>query len=618
MTTSTYKPSTRFVFRLGMHHFAHVRALALGLDVVDSAVRYLGIEHGNQARAASRQTVDAVRAIATRRGEGAAWRLIGLTITVKPDASKPTLETFIEERGLDDWSESDAAQMYEEAYPADPKAEKRQRLQERLLELLRRLETQVAEQPLPEDMVSGWFDDVTAKKLISAGMLTLSDLRVKISVGGRWYSALPAVGEAKAERIKAHLANLLPMLPAPPLPCFALPGTPRPASAATEPTPLTPTSTLLVAASTLPSEAVDQVDLNLLPFAITAPKPMLEAKTDLDAAKAWITAKVGLTGSHITAKTYLREVTRLMLWLERERAGKKFADMRIEDCVAYMLFLQDLPAHWISRISAAPGEPGWAPFRGPLSLKSLRQTIVIVASMFKWLHEVQYLHGNPWAQVNKKTGDDPEHSVLDTKALSETASSEIIDFIDRQPPSPARARIRFITIFMTTVGLRSKEFLDAKLSKISMQPEGWVMKVHGKGAKNRVVTLPAQAMAALQDYLAERGLGGIETAPAETYLLGNLNEPSQPLGYQSFYEHVTNWFKKAIKASNLTEYEQNKLYGVSPHWLRHTFATLAIARGVPVDVVQPQLGHADSKTTTALYGRAPLQRRMDEMAKAFS
>ena len=61
----------------------------------------------------------------------------------------------------------------------------------RLLELLGRLELVTAEQPLPSDLVSGWFDDVTAQKLIFAGFTTLGELRVRITVGGRWYAALP-------------------------------------------------------------------------------------------------------------------------------------------------------------------------------------------------------------------------------------------------------------------------------------------------------------------------------------------------------------------------------------------------------------------------------------------
>jgi len=55
---------TVFVKRLGRHHFAHLRAIAEGLDLQTSAKRYLGVEHGHEAKTAHRQTVEAVRMLA--------------------------------------------------------------------------------------------------------------------------------------------------------------------------------------------------------------------------------------------------------------------------------------------------------------------------------------------------------------------------------------------------------------------------------------------------------------------------------------------------------------------------------------------------------------------------
>ena len=65
-----------------------------------------------------------------------------------------------------------------------------------------------------------------------------------------------------------------------------------------------------------------------------------------------------------------------------------------------------------------------------------------------------------------------------------------------------------------------------------------------------------------------------------------------PVGYQALYEHVKGW-------------------------LRHTFCTRAIARQVPLDVIQAQVGHASIQTITAIHGHAPIVRRVDELGKAF-
>jgi len=143
------------------------------------------------------------------------------------------------------------------------------------------------------------------------------------------------------------------------------------------------------------------------------------------------------------------------------------------------------------------------------------------------------------------------------------------------------------------------------------------MQVHGKGARNRIVAIPGQAFEALQAYLKARGFGGIETAPPDAPLLSSTKDPMEPIGYQALYEHVKKWIGKAVSASVLPTKERLRLAGATTHWLRHTFGTRAIAREVPLDVIQAQLGHASIQTTTAIYGRAPIRRRVDELGKAF-
>ena len=612
------RSGTLFVRRLGAHHFAHLRAVAEGLAVQDSAKRYLGIEHGHEAKTAHQQTADAVRALARRRHEPA-WRLIGLTIRIQSESGRPTMDAFREERDLDGWSETEVLHLYSEAYPQERKVSRRHHLRERQLQLLRQMEGLASEQPLASDLVSGWFDDVTATKLISAGMLSLGDLNAKIAVGGRWYSTLPAIGLAKAQRIARHLEMLIPRdIPAA-KPVFALSATPSLfASTSAVAGYLPAVDNALV----LPADAGDATPPSSSPsfssfsssVSPLVSHSLLRASNDLEAVEAWIKARAG---SVATAKSYQREATRLLLWLQYECGGATLAQMTINLCGDYMAFLQNIPAKWISREHAKPGAPGWAPFRGPLSHTSHRQAVVIIASLFTWLQSAKYLQANPWLLVNQKTGDDRDHKMLDTKALSESAVLEILRFIEGQAPSPSRTRIRFILKFVEAVGLRSAELLSAKLSDLRLEPEGWVMQIHGKGSKNRIAAVPGQAFMALQEYLQMRGLGGIETAPPEAPLLASVKDPMERVGYQAMYEHVKSWLFKAISASALPSNERVKLFGASTHWLRHTFGTRAIARDVPLDVIQAQMGHSSIQTTTSIYGRAPIKRRVDELGKAF-
>jgi integrase len=570
------------VRHIGLHHFAYLRAVAEGLDVAECAARYLGTEHGHEARSAHQQTVDAVRAIARRRSEP--WRLVGLSIK-STGTEQPTLESFAEGR-LEGFSDAEVLELYREAFPTDRKVARSHRLRERQLALLQRLETAAAVQPQPGDLMGGWFDDRTADKLTAAGIISLGELQARITAGGRWYRTLPAVGKAKAQRIAQHLATLLPAAQRADRPLFTL---------------------VTMPALALPLAAASGSNSS-------GPPRLLEVSTDAEAVRAWIAARAGSTA---TAKAYQREATRLLLWLQHERQ-RRLAQMNVADCTAYMAFLQNVPDRWISRERARPGQPGRAPFRGPLSHASHRQAVVIVNALFTWLQSAQYLPSNPWQLVNKKTGDDRDQKMLDTKALSQAAMAEVLRFIDDQPMSASSVRMRFILRFVEAVGLRSAELLGAKLQDLRLEPEGWVIQVHGKGARNRIAAIPGQALDALQTYLAHRGLGSLQNAPSEAPLLASTADAMTEIGYQALYEHVRGWIRKAVAASELPMHERAKLAGATTHWLRHTFGTRAIARNVPLDVIQAQMGHASIQTTTAIYGRAPIKRRVDELGKAFS
>ena len=605
-TAPAQAKTARFVRRLGPHHFAYLRAVSEGLDLGECARRYLGIEHGHEAKTAHHEAVDAVRAVARRQGDGA-WRLVGLRIQSPVGMPQPSLEAFAQQHGLDGFSESDVLKLYAEAFPLERKTARGQRLRERQLALLRRLERLAAETPQAGDLVAGWFEEALAAKLVTAGLLTLGMLNARISAGGRWFSALPAVGIAKARRIERHLATLLPREVQPPKPLFALSATPALWGA---PSPSRASD------AKMDAESGDLVVANVTNAAL--PRPLLDVDSDLQAVQSWVQARAG---SLATATLYQREAHRLLLWLQYERGeggrGATLAQMTVADCGAFMAFLQYIPPRWISRACAAPGTPGWAPFRGQLSHASCRQSIVIIASMFAWLQSAQYLKANPWVLVNQATGDDSGKKMLDTKALSEAAMAEVLRFIDAQAPSPSRARIRFILLFVEAVGLRSAELLSATLGDLRMEPEGWVMQVHGKGSKNRIAAVPGQALHALQDYLLVRGLSSIQAAPPTAPLLASAVDPMAPVGYQALYEHVRGWLAKAVRASSLPATERERLAGATTHWLRRTFGTRAIAREVPLDVIQAQMGHASIQTTTAIYGRAPIKRRVDELGKAF-
>ncbi len=182
--------------------------------------------------------------------------------------------------------------------------------------------------------------------------------------------------------------------------------------------------------------------------------------------------------------------------------------------------------------------------------------------------------------------------------------------------SPSNARLGWLLVFVECTGLRAAELLGARRAHLHRGPHGWVLRVHGKGRKNRTVPVPAAALQATRAYFASRGVDFEDAAP-ETPLLAALGSDSAPLGYSALHETFTRFVRRALKAADLPADERRRAGRASAHWLRHTHATRAAERNVPPDVLQENLGQSDPRTT-ARYYRAQMQRRQKEMERAFA
>jgi integrase/recombinase XerD len=144
------------------------------------------------------------------------------------------------------------------------------------------------------------------------------------------------------------------------------------------------------------------------------------------------------------------------------------------------------------------------------------------------------------------------------------------------PPRFADRRFRAMIELLYATGLRVSEMVSLKRDQVDLEV-GFV-RAWGKGGKERVVPMNRRAIAALQGLLAERpvGPGG--------YLFAH---PSgRPLTRVSFWQHLRRWARDAGVHRPL-----------SPHVLRHSFATHLLANGADLRSVQEMLGHADISTT---------------------
>jgi integrase/recombinase XerD len=167
------------------------------------------------------------------------------------------------------------------------------------------------------------------------------------------------------------------------------------------------------------------------------------------------------------------------------------------------------------------------------------------------------------------------------KNLSEAEVEALLAAPDLEAPLGIRDRAMLETLYAT--GLRVSELTGLTLAQVSL--DMGVVRVLGKGSKERLVPLGEEAIAWIRRYLAQ--VRPVLAAGAKTGALF-LTARRAPMTRQAFWQNVKRFAVKAgIPAARL-----------SPHVLRHAFATHLLNHGADLRVVQLLLGHADITTTT--------------------
>jgi len=167
------------------------------------------------------------------------------------------------------------------------------------------------------------------------------------------------------------------------------------------------------------------------------------------------------------------------------------------------------------------------------------------------------------------------------KSLSEAQVEALLAAPGDASPVEVRDRAMLETLYAT--GVRVSELVGLKLAQVSL--DAGVMRVLGKGSKERLVPLGDEAVSQIRRYLAEARpalAGGAKT----DHLF--LTARRGPMTRQAFWQLVKRYGAKAGIAGA----------ALSPHVLRHAFATHLLNHGADLRVVQLLLGHADISTTT--------------------
>lgn len=165
------------------------------------------------------------------------------------------------------------------------------------------------------------------------------------------------------------------------------------------------------------------------------------------------------------------------------------------------------------------------------------------------------------------------------KSLSEEQVEKLLQAPDTGTPLGRRDRAMLETLYAT--GLRVSELVSMKMQQVDLQ--SGVVRVLGKGDKERLVPLGEEAIEWLQRYLAEA---------RPSLLHGHSSDALFPTTRGAAMTRQAFWH-------NLKRYAQ--IAGIethlSPHSLRHAFATHLLNHGADLRVVQMLLGHADLSTT---------------------
>ncbi len=167
------------------------------------------------------------------------------------------------------------------------------------------------------------------------------------------------------------------------------------------------------------------------------------------------------------------------------------------------------------------------------------------------------------------------------KSLSETQVEALLAAPDPEATLGLRDRAMLETLYAT--GLRVSELTGLKLAQVSL--DMGVVRVLGKGSKERLVPLGEEAIHWLKRYLAGARLDLAGAAKTDAVFV---TARGGAMTRQAFWGLVKRYALKAGLAPAT----------LSPHVLRHAFATHLLNHGADLRVVQLLLGHADITTTT--------------------
>jgi integrase/recombinase XerC len=228
----------------------------------------------------------------------------------------------------------------------------------------------------------------------------------------------------------------------------------------------------------------------------------------------------------------------------------------------------DVPPRTLRRFALELGERGLDP-------ASQARILSTVRSFYRWLFETQRIEADPASGLRN-----PKLPRRLPAFLTEGESAALLDLT---ATDFLTARLGCLLELLYAAGLRVSELTGLDLQDLLMEQR--TLRVLGKGSKERLVPFHEKAAEVLRDYLARR-----REFLAEKNLPGTpalfLNQRGGRLTPTSVRAFLTGALERAALRAR-----------VSPHALRHSFATHLLSHGMDLRAIQELLGHASLSTT---------------------
>jgi integrase/recombinase XerD len=246
---------------------------------------------------------------------------------------------------------------------------------------------------------------------------------------------------------------------------------------------------------------------------------------------------------------------------------------------------EDLAAFLAELAVGAPDRPAVAP-------ATLQRKTACLRSFYRHLRREGLVEHDPTAELRAPRKGQKLPQVLTRDEVARLLAAP-------KGTEPTASRDRALLELMYACGLRASEATDLQVSDVDLR--AGILRARGKGSKERLVPVGREAVAAVQAYLvrARPALVGLRE---ERHLF--VNARGAGLTRQGLYKIV----QRHARAVGLDG-------RMSPHTLRHTFATHLLAGGCDLRSLQEMLGHADI-ATTQIYTHLSAERLKDVYFRA--